>query len=100
LNDIVNSSFNLGEKIPKNRIVKKVMWSLPNRFRPKVSSIKESKDLDIMRIEELVNPFRPNSPCLNPRKRTKLRKHLGKMPVTFPMRNPLMMRTWRCLPRD
>ncbi|XP_035541467.1 uncharacterized protein LOC118344558 [Juglans regia] len=54
LNHIVNSSFNLGDKIPENRIVRKILRSLPERFRPKVTAIEESKDLDNMRIEELV----------------------------------------------
>jgi hypothetical protein len=38
INDIVNSSFNLGEKILDNRIVRKIMRSLPERFRPKVTA--------------------------------------------------------------
>ncbi|XP_022897283.1 uncharacterized protein LOC111410921 [Olea europaea var. sylvestris] len=54
LNDIVNSSFNLGEKISESKIVKKVLRSLPKRFRPKVTVIEESKDLDEVKIEELV----------------------------------------------
>lgn len=29
LNDVVNSSFNLGEKISKNRFVRKIVRSLP-----------------------------------------------------------------------
>ncbi|KAG2695044.1 hypothetical protein I3760_08G172500 [Carya illinoinensis] len=53
LNDIVNSHFNLGDRIPEDRIVRKVLRSLPERFRPKVTAIEESKDLDNMRIEEL-----------------------------------------------
>jgi hypothetical protein len=54
LNDIVNCNFNIGEKIPEQRIVRKVMRSLPERFRPKVIAIEESKDLDCVKIEELV----------------------------------------------
>ncbi|XP_022883334.1 uncharacterized protein LOC111400128 [Olea europaea var. sylvestris] len=54
LNNIVNSSFNLGEKIPESKIVRKVLRSLPERFRPKVTAIEESKDLDEVKIEELV----------------------------------------------
>ncbi|XP_022857366.1 uncharacterized protein LOC111378405 [Olea europaea var. sylvestris] len=54
LNDIVNSSFNLGERIPETKIVRKVLRSLPERFRPKVTAIEESKDLDEVKIEELV----------------------------------------------
>ncbi|XP_042944615.1 uncharacterized protein LOC122278499 [Carya illinoinensis] len=53
LNDIVNSRFNLGDRIPENRVVRKVLRSLPERFRPKVTAIEESKDVDAMRIEEL-----------------------------------------------
>lgn len=54
LNDIFNSSFNLGDKIPKNTIVRNFLRSLPERFRPKVIEIEENKDLDNMRIVELV----------------------------------------------
>ncbi|XP_022854061.1 uncharacterized protein LOC111375463 [Olea europaea var. sylvestris] len=54
LNDIVNSSFNLGEKIFESKIVRKVLRSLPERFRPKVTMIEESMDLDMIKIEELV----------------------------------------------
>lgn len=39
LNDIVNLSFNLGEKILENQVVKKVMRSL----RPKVTAIERAK---------------------------------------------------------
>ncbi|XP_022846252.1 uncharacterized protein LOC111368991 [Olea europaea var. sylvestris] len=41
LNDIVNSSLNLGEKIPEPKIVRKILRSLPKRFKPKVTAIKE-----------------------------------------------------------
>jgi hypothetical protein len=36
LNNVVNSSFNLIEKIPYNRIVRKLMRCLPKSFRLKV----------------------------------------------------------------
>ncbi|XP_022849834.1 uncharacterized protein LOC111371915 [Olea europaea var. sylvestris] len=54
LNDIVNSIFNLGERIPEPEIVRKVLRSLSERFRSKVTAIEESKDLDTIKIEELV----------------------------------------------
>ncbi|KAG2720351.1 hypothetical protein I3760_02G031800 [Carya illinoinensis] len=53
LNDIVNSRFNLGEKVEDSRIVRKILKSLPERFRSKVTAIEESKDLDEIRVEEL-----------------------------------------------
>lgn len=47
LNDVVNSSFSLGEQIPsKAKIVTKVMKS---ERRLKVTTIEESKDLDLLR---------------------------------------------------
>ena len=54
LSDIVNSFFNLGEGIPKSNVVSKILRSFPKRFRPKVMTIEESKDVDSMRVDELV----------------------------------------------
>ena len=42
----MNLSFNLGETIPKPKIVKKVLRSLPERFHAKITAIEESKDID------------------------------------------------------
>ena len=39
LKDIVNSAFNLGEIIPKPKIVRKVLRSLPERFHAKITAI-------------------------------------------------------------
>jgi hypothetical protein len=44
----------LGKKVPDAKLIKKILRSLPERFRIKVTSIEESKDLDSMKIEELV----------------------------------------------
>ena len=46
LKDVVNSAFNLGETIPKPKIVRKVLRSLPERFHAKITAIEESKDID------------------------------------------------------
>lgn len=54
LNDIVNSNFNLGDRIPKPNIVRKNLRSLYERFRPKIMAIEKRKDLDVVKIEELV----------------------------------------------
>ena len=54
LKDIVNSAFNLGETIPKPKIVRKVLRSLPERFHAKISKIEESKDIDRIPLTELV----------------------------------------------
>ena len=54
LKDIVNSAFNLGETIPKPKIVRKVFRSLPERFHAKITAIEESKDIDNIPLTELV----------------------------------------------
>ena len=54
LKDIVNSAFNLGETIPKPKIVRKVLRSLPERFHAKITAIEESKDIDKIPLTELV----------------------------------------------
>ena len=58
LKDIVNSVFNLGKAIPKSKIVRKVLRSLPERFHAKITMIKESKVIDKIHLIELVgNPM-------------------------------------------
>ena len=54
LKDIVNSAFNLGETIPKPKIVRKVLRSLPERSHVKITAIEESKDIDKILLTELV----------------------------------------------
>ena len=54
LKDIVNSAFNLGETIPKPKIVRKVLRYLPERFHAKIAAIKELKDIDKIPLIELV----------------------------------------------
>ena len=50
----MNSAFNFGETIPKPKIVRKVLRSLPERFHTKITAIKESKDIDKIPLTELV----------------------------------------------
>ena len=54
LKDIMNSTFNSGETIPKPKIVRKVLRSLPERFHTKITPIEESKDIDKIPLTELV----------------------------------------------
>lgn len=54
LNDIVNSSFNLGEKVEDSIVVRKILRSLPERFLSNVTATKESKDLEAIKVEKLV----------------------------------------------
>ena len=52
--DIVNSAFNLGETIPKPKIVRKVLRSLSEKFHAKITIIEESKVIDKIPLIELV----------------------------------------------
>ena len=52
-NDIVNSTYNLGEIYDQSKIVRKILRSLTKDFRPKVIVITESKDVDSIPIDEL-----------------------------------------------
>nr|CAN70330.1 hypothetical protein VITISV_027936 [Vitis vinifera] len=54
LMDIVNSNFNPGEPISNSKVVRKILRSLPERFRAKVTAIEESKDVESLKIDELV----------------------------------------------
>ena len=54
LNDIVNSTHNLGEIYDQPKIVRKILKSLTENFRPKATAITESKDVDSIPIDELV----------------------------------------------
>ena len=50
LNEIVIAKLNLGEKIEDSKVVRKILRSLPESFRAKVTTIEESKDLDEIKI--------------------------------------------------
>ena len=54
LSDIVNYSLNLGETIPDSKIVRKILRSLPKKFRTKAIVIEGSRDINSMRVDELV----------------------------------------------
>ena len=54
LNDIINSAYNMGEIYDQPKIVKKILRSLNENFRPKVTAITESKDVDSIPVDELV----------------------------------------------
>ena len=53
-NDIVNSAYNLGEIYDQPKIVRKILRSLTENFRPKVTAITESKDVKSIPDDELV----------------------------------------------
>ena len=54
LNEVVIGKFNLGEKTEDSKVVRKILRSLPKSFRAKVTAIEKSKDLDEIKIQELI----------------------------------------------
>ena len=54
LNEVVIGKFNLGEKMEDSKIVRKILRSLPESFHVKVTAIEESKDLDDIKVQELI----------------------------------------------
>ena len=54
LNEVVVNKFNLGEETKDSKIVRMILWSLPESFRAKVIAIEESKDLYDIKVQELI----------------------------------------------
>ena len=50
----MNFAFNLGETIPKPKVVRKVLRFLPERFHTKITTIEELKDINKIPLTELV----------------------------------------------
>ena len=54
LNEVVIDKFNLVEKTEDSKAVRKILRSLPKSFCAKVTAIEESKDLDEIKVQELI----------------------------------------------
>jgi uncharacterized coiled-coil DUF342 family protein len=54
MRDLRNSMVSLGKTVSNVKLIRKILRSLPECFRIKVTTIDESKDLEEMKIEELV----------------------------------------------
>ena len=52
--DIANEAFALGQKILEEKLVRKALRSLPQRFSYKVTAIEEAKDIQVMKLDELM----------------------------------------------
>ena len=55
LNEVVIGKFNLGEKTEDSKVVRKILRSLLESFYAKVMTIEEIKDLDEIKVQELVD---------------------------------------------
>lgn len=54
ISDLKNFMVSLGKKVSDAKPIKKILTSLSERFRIKITTIEKSKDLDSMKIEEFV----------------------------------------------
>jgi hypothetical protein len=54
MRDLRNSIVSLGKTVSDVKLIRKIIRSSPERFRIKLTTIEESKDLEEMKIEELV----------------------------------------------
>lgn len=54
LPNMANTSFALGEKMSEEKLVRKILWSLPKKFDMKVMAIEEAKDLSNIKVDELI----------------------------------------------
>ena len=71
LNEVVISKFNLGEKMEDSKVVRKILRSLPKSFRAKVTPIEESKDLDDIKVQELVGSLQTYELSLPTKRKSK-----------------------------
>jgi len=52
--DIVNTFDSLGEKMSEEKVVRKILRSLPKRFDMKVIVIEEAHDISSLKVDELI----------------------------------------------
>jgi len=71
MSDLRNSMVSLGKPISDVKLIRKILRSLSERFKFKVTTIKESKDLKEMKIEELVGSLQTYELSLPPVKKLK-----------------------------
>jgi hypothetical protein len=71
MSDLRNSIVSLGKPDSDVKLIRKIIRSLPERFRIKVTAIEESKDLEEMKIEELVGSPQTYELSLPPVKKIK-----------------------------
>ncbi|XP_073049472.1 uncharacterized protein [Primulina eburnea] len=58
LRQLSNESHGLGDPIPNERLVNKVLRSLPERFNVKICAIEESKDTSTINLDELMSSLK------------------------------------------
>ena len=75
LNEVVIGKFNLGEKTKDSKIVRKIIRSLSESFRAKVTAIEETKDLDDIKVQELIGSLQTYKLSLPSQRKSKSLAH-------------------------
>ena len=70
LNDVVVSKFNLWEKTEDSKIVRKILRSLLESFHAKLTAIEESKDLDDIKVQDLIGSLQTYEMSLPTQRKT------------------------------
>jgi hypothetical protein len=65
IRDIANASFALGEKMSEEKLVRKILRSLPKRFALKVTTIEEAQYISAMQVDELIGSLQTFEMTLN-----------------------------------
>jgi len=66
--DIAYSFDSLGEKLSNEKLIRKILRSLPKRFDMKVTAIEEAQDIANIRVEELIESLQNFEIMINSRK--------------------------------
>ena len=77
--DLANAFDALGEKMSEEKMVRKILWSLPKRFDMKVTAIEEAQDISEMMVEELIGSLQNFEIIINNR----VEKEDNKAPSVF-----------------
>jgi uncharacterized coiled-coil DUF342 family protein len=102
MSNLRNSMVSLGKSVSDVKLIRKILRSLPECFRIKVTTIEESKDLDEMKIEELVGSLQTYELSLPLVKKVKTialkaSKKKTKVHLKRTLRKKKMQ--WQCWPR-
>src|ERR1044072_9072205 len=65
IRDIANTSFALGEQMTNEKLVRKILRSLPKRFAVKGTAIEEAQDISQLQVDELIGSLQAFEMTLN-----------------------------------
>ena len=102
LNEEVIKKLNLGEKTKDSKVVRKILRSLPESFRAKVTTIEESKDLDEIKVQELIGSLQTYELSLSSQRKSKsfaLKMIQRELQLKIPRKRTMLKKRWHSLQR-